>query len=485
MAQFQDLSTELVLDIVEKAFPEDIESLALASKCIYQLAIPRLEEHRRLRKEYTNFRNSVNYKPNHWHDPGGLLAELLCKIVDDASIGHYVKKIELGLLNTGAKEGWKPDEVFKKQVNPSKTRLRQHLKTNMDIIEEAIRAVEIIPTEEVDDWLHQIRRGNEDPVIALLLLYTPKLHTLMFEIPYDRRDSTYLLKTIQRVAGQGPAGKPYLSHFRNVELNFAEKWESLDFVKDFMSLPSLTSIKTDTLYVDGRTHEANSAFLPRSSNVNKMSFQGGCLPQSVFSELLRGVENLNAFGYSFRTLWRDMEYTPTFDCTAVISPLVANASHTLERLKLGPVDIKTSQIASLRGFRALREVTFDTSRCLLVEEDSVADFVGVLPVSINRLAFRWHEVGLVDGLGRLTAAFVGLIRESKTRLPRLRALHMSTNDQSESDALFEYLAGSDETMQINRLLSLNIQGPNGGGEIAAWADNVCTCGEDCFGNDSH
>ena len=59
MAQFQDLSTELVLAILELVLPEDIEAMSLVSKHIYQLAIPRLEEHRELRKEYFNFRNKV------------------------------------------------------------------------------------------------------------------------------------------------------------------------------------------------------------------------------------------------------------------------------------------------------------------------------------------------------------------------------------------------------------------------------------------
>lgn len=55
----------------------------------------------------------------------------------------------------------------------------------MEIIEEAIRTIKIIPTEEVDDWLCEIRHGNEDPLVALLLLHAPKIHSLplqFFEI---------------------------------------------------------------------------------------------------------------------------------------------------------------------------------------------------------------------------------------------------------------------------------------------------------------
>ena len=482
MARFQDLSAELVLGILGEVLPEDVESIALASKRVYQLAIPRLEEHRRLRKQYTNFRNSVEYKPNHWHHPGGLLADLLCKVVSDARTGLYVKKLKLYFLNYDVRDGWKPDEIFQKHITTNKTRLQQDSKTRIEIIEEAIRAIEIIPTEEVDEWLQEIRRGNEDGLLALLLLYAPKLHTLKFVAPFDYQ-SSYLLKTIQRVVGQGSSVKPYLSHLKHVDIDFTDQWESLDFVRAFMSLPSLTSIKTNNLFVDGRTHEAQSAILPQPSNVMDLSFQNGSLPQKVFSELLRGVENLRNVAYSFSHPPHDQEYEPAFDCLAVIHPLVVHASHTLEHLELGFLDTEIGQIASMRGFRALREIEFETSRCLIVDESNIAGFVGALPITIERIAMRWDESNCVDGFGELTEAFLGFIRESKTQLPHLRTLHVTSRDEEEYDALWGCFT-SDATAQMNTTLSFDLQGPNDGAEIPAWADNVCICGQDCYGNDS-
>lgn len=484
MARFQDLSTELVLSILEEVLPEDIESISLASKRIYQLAIPRLEEHRRLRKQYTNFKNLVEFKPMHWHDPGGLLANLLCNIMSDARIGHYVKKIDLELWNFGEKDGWKPDDVFEKQITTKKTRLQRDSKTNMGIIEETIRDIEIIPTEELDDWLHQIRLGNEDPLVALLFLRAPKLQTLNFVAPYSRRESSYLLKTVQRIAGQGSAGNPYPSHLKNVEIYFAEGWESLDFVKAFVSLPSLTSITTDTLFIDGRTYEANSAILSEPSNVMELSFRNGLIPGEALSEFLRGMKNLKTFAYSFTHLWRDEHYTPSFACLDLMNSLEATASHTLESLKLSAhnLDLEISEIASLHEFSALREVDIQTRSCFAAG-DKPRPLVSVLPDSIERLAIRWHENPFNYGVEVVIEAILGFVRASKTQLPRLRKLHVETRDIGESNALWDCL-DSDETAQINKMLSFNIQGPGGCREIPAWADNECTCGQDCFGNDS-
>ncbi|CAD6578272.1 MAG: hypothetical protein ASARMPRED_008667 [Alectoria sarmentosa] len=483
MTRFQDLSSELVLSILERSLPEDIDSISLVSKPIYQLAILGLERHRRLRKQYTKIENMVEHEPDSWHDPGGLLADLLCKIKSDTSIGHYVKKLDLSMWNNGARDGWKPDEVFERSVTTHRTRLQQDSKTNMDIIEEAIRAMEIIPTEEVDDWLHQIRLGNEDPLVALLFLHAPALHTLQFVAPYNRRESSYLLRTIQRVAGQGCAVKPHPSHLKNVEIHCAEGWENLDFIKAFISLPSLTSIKTNNLFVDGRRHRAKSAILPKPSNVSEFSVSNGFLPEKAISELLQGVKNLRIFAYNITNLWHDEDYTSKFDCLAVMNSLEANASHTLEHLKLGAPGVEASQIAPIRRFHALREIEIETSCCLAVEGSKIANLVSVLPVSVERLAICWHEATSVDGIGTLTEAILGLVRDSKTQLPSLRMLHVGTMDQGESDALWDCL-GSDETAQINPLLSFKIQGPNSIEEIPAWVDNVCTCGQDCFGTNS-
>lgn len=480
MAKIQDLSTELVLEILEKVLPEDIESFSLASKSLYILAIPRLEEHRALRKQYTNFQNMVEYRPHHWRDPGGLLAELLCKVMTDARMRYYVKKIDLDVWNSGPRGGWKPDAVFDKQISTRSTRLQPDSRTNMEIIEEAVRAVEVIAPGEVNDWLTQIRHGNEDPLVALLLLHATRLNTLKFAVPYAHSGSSYILKTLQSVTMQGPAVQLYPSHLKSVELWFAKKWESPDLIKAFMSLPSLTSIKTESLFVDGRTYEAHSMTLPQPSNVIEMSFRSGSLPHKAFSELLQGVKNLKSFAYDIQDLWGDEDYTARSDFLAVLDSVEANAGQTLECLRLGAEDIRMDQIAPLRRFGTLRNIELWTYRCFAVNEGKPTDLISLLPVSLENLTLAWYETTSADGVELLTETILGWIRESKTRLPHLRTLAIITMDHMALDALWDCLS-SEQTARINPMLSFKIRGPGGGGEIIAWADNVCICGQDCFG----
>ena len=479
MARFNDLSNELVLGILEEVLPEDIVSVSLTSKRIHQLAVARLEEHRMLQQRYTNFQNMIEHKPNNWHDPGGLLANPLCKIMIDARIGHYVKNIDLSFCTFSLRDGWKPDAVFEEEVTTSTTRLKQCSKTNMEIIEEAVRAVEIIPKEEVNDWLQQIRSGNENPLVALLFLYAPKLQMLKFIDPFRRSELSYLLKMVQRVADQMHTTKSHQSQLKNVEICFAEGWKSLDFVKAFMSLPSLASIKTELLFVDGRTHEVSSAILPWPSNVTEMSFRNGLLPRKVMTELLHGVTNLKSFSYHFRHLWREGDYKPPFECFALLNCLKTTASHTLEHLELGAEEIETSSLAPLRDFQSLQNIEIRTSLSFAVE-GKIASLAGVLPVSLERLAMFWREKALVEGAKTVAEAFVALVRESVTQLPHLQKLALYTGDQEEMDALFDVFA-SDETAQINPRLSFNFRGDRGKGDIFAGVENVCTCGNNCFG----
>ena len=155
----------------------------------------------------------------------------------------------------------------------------------------------------------------------------------------------------------------------------------------------------------------------------------------------------------------------------------------LEHLELGAQDIKTSQIAPLREFHVLREIEIQTRRCFAENDGGPANLIRLLPIFLEGFTMRWYETTSVGGVEALTEAILGLVRESKTQLPHLRTLHVSTRDPGAYSALWDCLA-SDETAQINPMLSFKIQGPAGEGEIRAWAANVCTCGQDCFGNGS-
>ena len=250
-----------------------------------------------------------------------------------------------------------------------------------------------------------------------------------------------------------------------------------------MSLPSLESIRTDYLFVSDQLHGPGSAILRQPSNVKHISFRNGCLPGEAISELLRGVKNLRALVYEFQLLWCDEDYTATIDCFDLLGSLEANQSYS-----------RTSQIGRSRyqgqsnrpssRIRVLREIEIQTRRCFAGNDGGPANLIGLLPVSLEGFIMRRYKTTSVGGVEALTEAILlGLVRESKAQLPHLRTLHVSTKDPGAYSAFWDCLA-SDKTAQINPMLSFKIQGPASEGQISAWAANVCTCGQDCFGNGS-
>ena len=51
MARLEDLATELILDILDRIPPEDLESASLVSKRVHQAVQPLLDEHRKVLEE--------------------------------------------------------------------------------------------------------------------------------------------------------------------------------------------------------------------------------------------------------------------------------------------------------------------------------------------------------------------------------------------------------------------------------------------------
>ena len=57
MASFSSLPNEMIREVARHVMPKDIENFSLASKRIYAVNLPFLEEHRELRERYSAFDN--------------------------------------------------------------------------------------------------------------------------------------------------------------------------------------------------------------------------------------------------------------------------------------------------------------------------------------------------------------------------------------------------------------------------------------------
>lgn len=94
MNLFSQLSTELVLSILEKVFPENLVSFSISCKDIYDLSSARLKEHRPFNQQYRRNWNGVEHEPDRLRRQAGVVRELLFSFHKDTVVDRYVRSME-------------------------------------------------------------------------------------------------------------------------------------------------------------------------------------------------------------------------------------------------------------------------------------------------------------------------------------------------------------------------------------------------------
>lgn len=177
MAMFSDLPNELIIGIWGFVIePDDVESFALVSKRIYGLSSQFVDEHVSLKQQYSKICFSYrkrNYGP----------ADLLEKILLDTRIAFYISSLEI--------------DQMRPQLEEQTTR-QAYCKDTMALFEGVVRASPLITGSEVEDWITDVRKGYEYPIIALVIMRLTKIKE--FDLWESKRDEgRYLLRTLERI----------------------------------------------------------------------------------------------------------------------------------------------------------------------------------------------------------------------------------------------------------------------------------------------
>ena len=151
MAIFSDLPNELISNIWGYVIaPDDVESFALVSKRIYGLSSQFVDEHARLKRQYSiiRFRRlERSYKP----------ADLLEDILLNTRIALYISSLDISMWGVG-----------REKATPQA----------MALIEDAIRASPFITDSEVEKWITEVEARNEDVSTALIIMQLTKVKRL-------------------------------------------------------------------------------------------------------------------------------------------------------------------------------------------------------------------------------------------------------------------------------------------------------------------
>lgn len=434
MAAFAQLPNELISKILWQAEPRDIESLSAISKHVYHLATPLLQEHRKLKRQYTRLKSPREVgceEVDNW------FVEHLIAILQNPRIALYINELHL----THWKESWQtlhgaPDSASLSGYHLS---YPAHM---LDQLEHAVRTANTIPPDRIGDWITRIRAGDEDPIIALLLLHMPNLQTLVQE-SYRGPSQEKIRETIQHIVQTN--NPSYLSQLRQVTLDY-ESYDEADWADDcnllqaYMLLPSVQSLGVVSLCPIDPPDELDPQYLESKSNTTELAFTAPFIGVTPLCQLIRQTSYLKSFKLSTYQHY-DRYHHRLFDSILLSNALMANASHTLERLTIHPSGSTTTSLGSLHGFECLR--TIETHVALLFNADGsdISTWPTRLPLSLEELSLTFEKDHILQTPENFCEAFRCLLRVRKDQTPHLKKIFIRQRTDRHCREAYDHVQG--------------------------------------------
>lgn len=409
MATFSQLPNEMISEIWEYVWePQDVESFALVSKHIYATGAPFVDEHNKLKREYsapcTNVRSSA---------PALLLKKILlwpraASYVTHLSIGDYQPRWDL--LDEFFDDDDHDDDLLSHQAFD--------LDDDMELFIEVVHRASSVPRKEVEYWISRAEDEDVDPTLALLLLLFPNLCTMTLLIESDF--SYHLPETFGRMSEA--ENNPFLTRLTTVYLNLilptddhTMDWEWLSMSA---SLPSVQSIHVQRIVpteIDDLL-KCKQCFAPGSHTVKELALvESSIFPKSMF-QLFDSIKGLKKFSYS-----KPDERTEPCGPFWIRAALVEYAKYSLESLKITVEwtewtgEAKPKPLGSFRDCTNLREI--ETNVYLM--EGNFSCIPDLFPVSIEKIHLHIGDYYYYQSAQPIIKAFI----VAKSRLlPNMKVL---------------------------------------------------------------
>ena len=437
MADFSRLPNEMISGIWSNIQePEDVESFALVSKHVYAIGRPFVEEHNRLKKEFS----FVDLDPEmDFGTPASLLEEVLLR----PRTALYVTHISFGLLNCFWDDESDVDDRWPERAHDP------YPDDVMALFIETIRQSSFVPRTETSRWITSVEAGDEDPIFALLCMLLPHLSTVALKANAFC-GGLISQETIMRLAETEKT--LFLTRLVtvNIECEDNEGQFALGWFTRFAALPSVQRLhidrmgidKVDEFIVDYLDH-----FVSVSYSIKELTFTRSSLHPEILAKLLDSVKGLKSFSYlDLNEMLHKIK--PYWIRTA----LLAHAKHSLEYLAiLPPWPDQFELLGTLRGFTALKEL--ETNANLLCHGSAFDGLAQLLPSSIERIHLNTSYCMDYDNLGLVELRIVEEIVKAKSRLiPHLKALKLTTSTIGENRITIESLEEKCENVGIELTL---------------------------------
>ena len=281
MASFSDLPNELVVEIWSHILqPKDIENFALASKTIRTLAGKILVDHRKLTRELSTF--DIGCSKSRF-SPAALLKEILT----NPRVALYTKTVVIpGFFGAweSREKGVNTLKAFDPEAGESESQYRHtpYSEEDIELFKQAIgKAKQFFDFKHLRVYqyttntkyrINRLRetmeKGNERPILVLLLLLFTNLKTVAIE--YTAADEYFFDDLLQYIS-EG-RGIPILKRPIKVKVLNAHEKNAEACLRRMSSeaLPSSTNTKGEIPWVVGPDHCFSFDLRAWSMNVDGM-----------------------------------------------------------------------------------------------------------------------------------------------------------------------------------------------------------------------
>ena len=369
----------MIWDCVEV---EDIYNFSTVSKRVYHLVREALREHCKLSKRLSTISNVGPER-----GVSGLLGPILKEILLNPRAARYPSLLEIGL------------NKYDRDDEGEHTR-RMVPESDLELFKQAVWAnIDSADDEMEEDWLTSINAGNEEPLVALLLLLLPNVRKLRLDFGLD---TCFCIKQ---------ALLTIMNHEHSASLR---KLQTMDFLwsanidgdllylglaRHIGALPSLTRIRGHgigirpvlddecSMILDDWNFNPEDLFYTPDPimypiNVTSLCFLRCCVnPKSLFDFL----GSSNKLQHFYHIPMEPASLTSKFYPFWIRTALVAHADKSLKTLTILAGEREKSFMGSLVNFTSLEFVQTDLQ--LLMGDPSMTLLVAfqLLPSSIVHL----------------------------------------------------------------------------------------------------
>ena len=370
MPTILDLPNELLCEIFDHIYPDDIPNFALTCKDIYEVAEDAVKLH--LAREDTY--EEVVLHGCHRHGDNAHPLSLIKEMCMDWRVGEYVKTLTIDCCGL-----WFDPARFRDKENLEDARRFQSARrTDNDLNRKIMPSIRRCIEEKANEWClpppdcfgvkslcDEAERGERSSMVSLLLLFfLPNLEAIC--LSQYTWSALHLRDTVFSMSRRDPeqssrARKPFMS-LKEVDLRGSRQdliGEDVDVLICFTALPSMQRLHGE--YVAGHWRPVNEwTILPHTSNVTEIRLSNSAIQSEHLEQLFLGIRSLERFTYHHD---EQMAEGMEFKAHKILAALLRHAKHSLRFLAIfGDSDTFEEEddgTMDLQGFQALKEVRFN------------------------------------------------------------------------------------------------------------------------------